>query len=733
MGISYPDIACDRLSQTLKHCFSFQLAAGNVVATSSQSLTNIMKKNYTRSLYLLTISLYLFSSVTVFAATDRTDDGIDVITVTGGKSQKENIELIHDIPSQVDLGRWLKSVVGAEVNANGPITGIAQYRGLFGDRVAVSVDNQPVIGAGPNAMDSPLSYSSPLITESLEVYRGIAPVSAAIDTLGGAVRINLIGAELTNESQWTADGEIQAGYTSNEAGKTFGGILKAANRSQAIVIFGDSQSGDDASAGNGSDIVSTVYDKKIFGLGYELGLKNGSIGLNYSYHDTKNSGTPALPMDITFIDTDRFSIDGNIEFGRWILESSIGYTDAKHAMDNFSLRLNNVPAAFRRNDATAETVDFRVSLETDDWLFGIDGYDANHDAVITNPDNPMFRVVNFNEVEDRRLGVFIERNTQTGESEIHTGARIKKAWADAGSVSHHMAMMNPAIGELVQKFNNSDRSTSDSGVDLVLQLKRNLGTDYKLIAGTAFKTRAASYQERYLWFPLQSTGGLADGKTYIGDIRLDQEKSLQAEFGFDHSSARFYASPRIFYQRIEDYIQGTPVTDPVTIMVGMMMGDPTPLQFSNVDAHLYGLDMRWHYRLSDSFKLKGTLAYVRGERRDIKDDLYRIAPLNADVTLQYTNAKWNSAVIWRVYDKQDHVSATNNEVATAGYSVLGLTTNYSPTDKLTIQAGVENLLDKYFLDHLSGYSRVVNSDIPLGTRIPGTGRSLWVSANFRFQ
>ena len=46
----------------------------------------------------------------------------------------------------------------------------------------------PVIGAGPNAMDTPLSYSTPLIVDSMTVYRGIAPVSAGINTLGGASR-----------------------------------------------------------------------------------------------------------------------------------------------------------------------------------------------------------------------------------------------------------------------------------------------------------------------------------------------------------------------------------------------------------------------------------------------------------------------------------------------------------------------------------------------------------------
>ena len=78
----------------------------------------------------------------------------------------------------VDTATALKDIPGANVNRNGLITGIAQYRGMFGDRVTVGIDDLGIISGGPNAMDAPLSYMSPMITEELVVDRGIASVFA---------------------------------------------------------------------------------------------------------------------------------------------------------------------------------------------------------------------------------------------------------------------------------------------------------------------------------------------------------------------------------------------------------------------------------------------------------------------------------------------------------------------------------------------------------------------------
>ena len=56
---------------------------------------------------------------------------------------------------------------------------------LLSAAVAVDVDNIGVISGGPNAMDTPLSYMSPMMTEELAVTRGIASVSLAPEAIGG--------------------------------------------------------------------------------------------------------------------------------------------------------------------------------------------------------------------------------------------------------------------------------------------------------------------------------------------------------------------------------------------------------------------------------------------------------------------------------------------------------------------------------------------------------------------
>ena len=117
------------------------------------------------------------------AAAQQADDGtqkdVDEVIVVGrsastGLSQTEvNREML------IDTATVLKDIPGANVNSNGALTGIAQYRGMYGDRISIVIDHLGVVSGGPNAMDAPLSYVSPMVTEILTVERGIAGAEVA--------------------------------------------------------------------------------------------------------------------------------------------------------------------------------------------------------------------------------------------------------------------------------------------------------------------------------------------------------------------------------------------------------------------------------------------------------------------------------------------------------------------------------------------------------------------------
>ncbi|MCJ8295055.1 MAG: TonB-dependent receptor, partial [Colwellia sp.] len=256
-----------------------------------------------------------------------------------------------------------------------------------------------------------------------------------------------------------------------------------------------------------------------------------------------------------------------------------------------------------------------------------------------------------------------------------------------------------------------------------------------LYIGVGVKSRAPSYQERYLWTPMESTGGLADGHTYIGDINLESETAYQGDLGLTWQSSDFMIAPHIFYQNIDNYIQGTPMgmaDASAKMMASMMSGDDNPLKFSNVDAKLYGADVNWYYNLSDNFQLSGIASYVKGERRDIDDNLYRIAPLNGQVSFSYHDENIITNLTLVAVAAQDDVSATNTEQATSGYGLVNIDVEYFVTSDFTIRGGVDNLFNREYQNHLGGYNRVQEVGTPVMTRLPSEGLSAWVEATYSF-
>ncbi len=727
-----------------------------------------------RAVRLITLALAAHSVVVLADDAPEPEMDFEVITITNQRLHglETNNEYAQGKTSEPDLANWLMSVPGANVNGNGPVTGIAQYRGLYGDRIATTLDGHPVIGAGPNAMDTPLSYSTPLIVDAMTVYRGVTPVSAGVDTLAGSIAVKMRKAEVNQQNQLAVTGDLQAGYRGNNSAETLSSVVNFGKNNLGLMLYGNMQSGDDIKSGSGINIKPTEFQKRQFGGDIRYSNNRSELGFSYHYTDTQDSGTPALPMDIEYIYSHRASMDGKFTLVNWQGQWTLGYVDADHGMTNFLMRANNDPMKFRRNNATAETFDFSFSLAREfsfgELEIGVDGYLAEHDSVITNPNNAMFEVVNFNGVQDDRIGLYAQWQQQYGATSVQLGARIKHIAADADPVATSMAMMTmpmpddgmddgmedmdgdmgmnmdddmamPSMAELAMDlrdgFNNVDRSVSDTLFDIAFNLDHQVSQALSVNLGLGIKTRAPSYQERYLWTPMESTGGLADGNTYIGNINLDEETAYQVDLGLSYQSKKFSIAPHLFYQRIDDYIQGTPLgmTEmSAQMMAQMMAGDDNPLKFTNVDAKLSGADVNWRFQVSEQFTLSGVASYVRGERRDISDNLYRVAPLNGHVRATYNAENWlvNASIV--AATKQDKVSTTNDEQQTSGYAIANLDLQYFISSALTLRAGVDNIFDKNYQRHLGGYNRVKEIDIAVMSRLPAEGISAWAEVTYSF-
>ena len=140
---------------------------------------------------------------------------LPTISVEGVSAEETPYALPILTPTTPDTGDLIKRLPGANINKNGAITSIAQYRGLFGNRVNVLIDGTNLHEVGPNSMDSPLSYIASSRTEDISIYRGLTPVSTGIETIGGTMIVNSKQAEFSNGDEAEFHGHATAGYASN--------------------------------------------------------------------------------------------------------------------------------------------------------------------------------------------------------------------------------------------------------------------------------------------------------------------------------------------------------------------------------------------------------------------------------------------------------------------------------------------------------------------------------------
>jgi iron complex outermembrane receptor protein len=282
-------------------------------------------------------------------------------------------------------------------------------------------------------------------------------------------------------------------------------------------------------------------------------------------------------------------------------------------------------------------------------------------------------------------------------------------------------------------------------VDLQTQLERRINRNLTVSLALARKNRSPSYIERFAWVPIEATGGLADGNNHVGNVDLDPETSRDVELSIEWTPENAYVTPRFFYRDVEGYIQGTPLdSTPNTIdsdeeMVSNVNGDPTPLKYRNVDARIYGAAATWGYDLPwwKNLRLDGTLSYLRGRRKDISDNLYRFAPSQAEVQVSYRPERWLFAMEGEFVDEQDDVSATNDEPTTPGYGLMNLRAQWYYDEATTVSLGLNNVFNKTYREHLAGFNRVLDSDVPTyddrpsaESRIPGNERNLVLTLNY---
>ena len=619
----------------------------------------------------------------------------------------------------------LEQIPGAAVVRNGPLTGIAQLRGLSGDRVRVLVDGATITPACPNHMDPPLHYAAPSSLHSLTVLTGITPVSQGGDSIGGTIITESPPPRFATNDHALWSGEAGSFYRSSDDGYGFNGGLGVANQNWSGAYQGSWQTAEDLRFPGGRVRDTGFEETQQHEARVATRTKHGVWEVDGGVGRTRDAGTPALPMDMIKDDSWRVGLSHNGEYEFGEVEGRVAFHSIDHWMDNYSLRPLAAGAMPMFSPADSDDISsgLAVVLPRNQHTFrvGTDFHRNYFDAYQQNALSGLQQDT-LNDAARARFGSYLELQSDWSDQwQTLMGVRNDTVWSDADDIANFF----PASAADRAAFNAQSHEFTDVNFDAMIAVRftPNRHSSYEL--AFARKCRAPSLLERYLWTPLSASAGQADGRTYLGNLDLDPETSHQVALTTDWHGDRWQMKFTPFYNFVSDYIQGTPINRTVA-------GQPV-LQFQNQDrVELYGVDGEAHFDLTKQFTLRGQLSYVRGRNLDTDDNLYRIAPLHGTVSLEYRWQGWRSGVEVELVDRQDKVAAYNAELPTSGYTLLHLRAGYTFLEHFSVDVALENVFDEKYEDHLGGINRVLGSDVPVGSHIPGVGRFVSVAMNYKF-
>ncbi|MCW9057288.1 MAG: TonB-dependent receptor [Gammaproteobacteria bacterium] len=707
--------------------------------------------------------------------------------------EAEELRALRPVTS--DTANLLKYTPGVSLYGAGGVSSLPVIHGLGDDRLRVKVDGMDLISACGNHMNAPLSYIDPSSVERIEVFAGIAPVSAGGDSIGGAILVESAAPEFAAPGEGTLQkGEVGAFYRSN--GSARGGHVAAtlANESLSLNYRGSTAQADNYKAGedfkpaglaaagrgwlDGDEVGSTMYKSTnqslSLGLQRDIHLLEFKVGVQ----DIPYQGWPNQRMDMTRNDSTQLNLDYEGDYDWGLLEARVYQEKTRHAMQFHDDKLfwygSNSGAPFPDGEPCVPSAGMNgcaagMPMDTDASNRGVRVQGeipiSERDLVRIGAEAQQYRLDdwwdpsgkgmwpdtfwNIRDGERDRLALFGEWEARWNPAWLtQLGLRYERVEMDTGEVQGY----NATYLADATAFNAADREKTDDNLDLAA-LARFTPADTRTVEfGYGRKSRSPNLYERYAW----STGGMAmrmvnwagDGNGYVGNLDLEPEvaHTLSTSIAWhDANQTQWELKVAPYFTYVEDYIDAERCS-------GAMTGECTAtnltrtdgfvyLQFVDQSARLYGVDVSGHMPLGESadygrFTATGLLNYVRGKNATTDDNLYNIMPLNARLAVVQEVRDWTNTLEVELVDAKTDVSAERNEVATGGYGLLHLRSSYE-WKQLRLDLGIENVLDRFYNPPLGGAylgqgKTMSGTGVPWGVPVPGMGRSFYAGVTVQF-
>ena len=593
------------------------------------------------------------------------------------------------------------------------------FRGFKYDQLNIVMNGaQSATAACPNRMDPPTSQMAPNMMDRIEVLKG--PHALRYGTGFGAT-INFIPSKLRFTDEPDTYGRFSGGYEGNGEILRSEGLVGFSGKKYDLGIFGAWSQGNDYEAGNGETVQADFMRASI---GVNLGLKlapNQQLRLSALYNQARDADFPALPMDLRDDDTWMFNARHDISFNQGALKSwntTVFGSFVDHLMDNLRKPLDprTVNAA-----TSADTYNYGGRTEGVwnfagstlyagvDWrVEGAEGIRTREFLAGPNAGN----TVQDNAWQNGRIsknGLFAEYHLDRNNYQFVFSARTELNNAEITDPSQEFTRVYPDTEET--QFNPS----------LSLGVSRKLQQGMKLGLWLGRAQRSGSLTERFInYFPVGQ-----DPFEMLGNPQLDPEVNQQLDLTFEWQRKETALNVDIFAAYLQDFISS--LID--TTLTPRLPNSPGVRQFINIDdAFKTGFEVNWTQTLVAGLQHQVSIAYTYGRDLEREEPLPEIAPLDFRYALRgrYLKDKLHPEVVFRHVIEQSRISTEFGETVTPSFSLLDVRLSYQVSDFIRFSAGVNNLFDENYYEHLNRSVRGANNPIF------APGRNVFTSFNLTF-
>ena len=710
------------------------------------------------------------------------------VTVTALMPEVVATELVapaSEIEKRVarDLARSLRSHAGVTAVRRGSINLDPSVRGLYAEQIGVFVDGTRTFAAGPARMDSGLSHVSPHALQSLRVVRGPYALT------WGAGTLSAIQAETFRPAFGAGDFRLggRAGYNygSNGGANDAYASLHGSSDRLRFTFQHNARIGSDYADGNG-DTVQGDYESfdTRWGLGARLGRETL---LEYSggFQQQNDIDYPGRLLDATFFETQSHAVEFSHAPADGALTELAGraYVNRKaHLMNN-----ENKPTALRDDNrippfpirvdlpTSADTAGgrFHAALETGPvrYKLGFDTYRLRQNATQTITDRETGDVHHdrhpvWPDATSTNAGAYAQVLVDRGRSTVGATLRVDREQARVGQVTAFFAanaFPDYGLHEAHGHFHcvtaecmpadthdahdhgahahaghdaghdghggttlvSGDRfARTHTNVSAAANASLRLTDAWLVTLGAGRAVRNPSVLERFAdRFPAVKFQTAAE---FVGNPHLVPEKSLELNAGTTFRAGEAAVVLDVFLRNVDDYI--TVAADP-NLAKRLPLSPDRLFRYVQADAARFaGFDLTATSAAGPWIDLRGGWSYVRAEDLLFVEPLFGVPPFEQQYALDIHNparTRWLEVLVTNAAP-QERVAATRFEAPTEGWTTLDLMAGVRMNEGLTLRAGVQNLTDQYYVNHLNSFNPFTRR------RIAELGRSAYIGAEVGF-